>query len=777
MTFAIQTKMPEKKRQHEENGGLSTANSSLEKESTQEALTGIPLFLQRSVESSSPPPVQRQYDEVALLQKKKSAQPGYSENEAELEAKEQTVVQAKLKIGSPDDEYEREADSVADSVMRMPVSHYYDGSTIQRKSSGVNKNSSEVPGSVKQVIHSSGVGSSLSQSVRAGIEPVLGADLSGVRVHQDAIAQSAAKDINAKAFTHKNSIFLGSGESASDIQLMAHEATHVMQQGAVQHDAKNLIQRYPYETRSIDLSRTDITTMAGSNYWEQRTWGVYSTRYDPRMGNDAEERDAVYAAFWASNPPRSLRRTTNRNLYIASRQIPAAGSTAARTAPQLHYTVTINPPAARGQKPRLTFAYQSSGAAAAAPARATQHTPPADYRGRDAVDVEFEKLRSTSRSRANRLGTVTLPANIPADERVPAKFAVWQYFAFGNQARNTQVDAIVPVGRGSRNALYTIIFGRGNNVTLTRIGEEGTGAGQIDLDRISVTRVRGFPGTTATPAALRTWWSTRYPRGGALTTAANSTATTLIADMNRLITVGIANRNWFNNNYNMEAMSSTDTAARLQDATIHNVPANLLTDTVNFSQTDLKMLELSLQTLSASDIANLNGVKIGRKQASITRNSNGTYSAGGANQYGMTLMNSSGGTRYVTVLYFGPVSANNVLYDNDQFRGSTAANALPVATMRMLHELGHATGFVNSAIERAFNARFPARRFRNTLTWYAASNRQGHEIFPEAYGLYHTDPGFLCRSSGQMYAWCELLASTGTAPTARTRLRPPANCP
>ena len=646
----------------------------------------------------------------------------------------------------------------------------------QRQPTGTNNNS-EVPASVPQTVLSADGGSSLSDPVRARIEPVLGADLSKVRVHQSSAAQTAAKKINAKAFTHQNNIFLDSGQSASDIQLMAHEATHVLQQGAVSHSVKNTIQRFPYETRSIDLNRTQITALAGRHYWQQRTWRVYDTRSDARMGNDAEERDAVYAAFWASNPPGRVSRTLNRNLYVAARQIPAVGSTPASTVPQLHYRVTMNPPAARGGRPILTFTFQSSGQAAAAPANATQHAAPADYRTRDAADLELEALQSTSRGRANRLGTVTLPANIPADERIPVKFAIWQYFAFGNRARNTEIDAIIPVGRGSRNVLYTLTFARGNNVTASRIGEEGTGAGQIDLDRISVTRVRGFPGTTAAPAALRTWWSTRYPRGGALSTSATATATILIADMDRLITAGVANRAWFNNNYNIEVMSSADTAARLQNNLIHNVPAAMTADTANFSLTDLKLLELSMQTLSSHEIANLNGVKMGRKVASMTRNSNGTYSPGGAGQYGLTLMNTRAGTTNVTVLYFGPTVSNNILYNDDQFRGSSAANALPVTAMRMLHEIGHASGYVNPAIERAFNRRFPARRFRNALTWYAASNRQGHEIFPEAYALYHTDPGFLCRKSSQMYAWFDALATTGAIPSARARLTAPANCP
>ena len=61
----------------------------------------------------------------------------------------------------------------------------------------------------------------------------MGADLSRVRVHSDTRSQQAANEINAKAFTNKNNVHLGAGQSSTDIALMSHELTHVLQQGAV----------------------------------------------------------------------------------------------------------------------------------------------------------------------------------------------------------------------------------------------------------------------------------------------------------------------------------------------------------------------------------------------------------------------------------------------------------------------------------------------------------------------------------------------------------------
>jgi hypothetical protein len=78
-----------------------------------------------------------------------------------------------------------------------------------------------------------GAGAPLNAGVRGPIERSVGADLGHVRVHSDAQAQTSAEGIGARAYTQGSDIFLGRGESAGDLRLLAHEATHVVQQGGV----------------------------------------------------------------------------------------------------------------------------------------------------------------------------------------------------------------------------------------------------------------------------------------------------------------------------------------------------------------------------------------------------------------------------------------------------------------------------------------------------------------------------------------------------------------
>jgi len=154
--------------------------------------SGMPLFLRR-FSSSTPSPI--------------PSPPGPDRTD-EKENLVETPVLPKLMVGAPDDEYEQEADRVADTVMHLPVK---DNSRIVEKEDGHDERK-------------------LPEHVRLKIEPVLGTDLGHVKVRSDIQANQAAESIHAKAFTHRNTIYLGKGESAGDLPLMAHEAAHVAQQ-------------------------------------------------------------------------------------------------------------------------------------------------------------------------------------------------------------------------------------------------------------------------------------------------------------------------------------------------------------------------------------------------------------------------------------------------------------------------------------------------------------------------------------------------------------------
>lgn len=74
-----------------------------------------------------------------------------------------------------------------------------------------------------------GAGEPLPGEVRARLEASLRADLGAVRVHP-AHAAEPAPGPGVRAFAYGDHVVLGSGERATDLGLMAHEAAHVLQQ-------------------------------------------------------------------------------------------------------------------------------------------------------------------------------------------------------------------------------------------------------------------------------------------------------------------------------------------------------------------------------------------------------------------------------------------------------------------------------------------------------------------------------------------------------------------
>lgn len=171
-------------------------------------------------------------------------------------------IQAKLTISEPGDTREREVDRVANAVLRMPTSEATDrpvaastastakmqrlcteckeekkntaGAQVRRREQAAD--APPVTSSVVASIHSmrSG-GSALPTATRAFFEPRFGTDFSSVRVHTDARAAQTAASINAKAFTVADTVVFGVGHYAPDSnegrRLLAHELTHVVQQG------------------------------------------------------------------------------------------------------------------------------------------------------------------------------------------------------------------------------------------------------------------------------------------------------------------------------------------------------------------------------------------------------------------------------------------------------------------------------------------------------------------------------------------------------------------
>jgi hypothetical protein len=150
-------------------------------------------------------------------------------------------LQKKLVIGNPEEAFEQEADRVAAQVMRMPHPHATTEAEqrdpapiVRRRVDGfTGTGAGPAPSIVKDVLASPG--RPLDGGTRAFFEPRFGHDFGQVRVHHDDEAAESADAVAALAYTSGRHIVFAQGQYAphggGGRQLLAHELTHVIQQG------------------------------------------------------------------------------------------------------------------------------------------------------------------------------------------------------------------------------------------------------------------------------------------------------------------------------------------------------------------------------------------------------------------------------------------------------------------------------------------------------------------------------------------------------------------
>jgi uncharacterized protein DUF4157/lysine-specific metallo-endopeptidase family protein len=205
-------------------------------------------------------------------------------------------IQAKLTIGVVNDPLEREADQVADRVMRMPdhavaapSSTSANGEQVQRKCESCAEEEEkqtvrrkcqscteeEEHGSVarKQVGRAASLdgtaapsivgdvlrspGRPLDTATRSFFEPRFGYDFGRVRIHSDSQAAASAQSIRASAYTVGRDVVFGASQfsphTPSGRSLLAHELAHVVQQ-----DHAPMVRRVPApRPAAADACNTD----------------------------------------------------------------------------------------------------------------------------------------------------------------------------------------------------------------------------------------------------------------------------------------------------------------------------------------------------------------------------------------------------------------------------------------------------------------------------------------------------------------------------------------
>src|SRR5690625_4723212 len=212
------------------------------------------------------------------LQIQEKSKPGRSRDSVE------PTIQPAMEVGKPDDEFEREADAVADRVMMQSAmedegviqmqtavaedegviqmqtavaeddmvqmqsvadedesvqmkSAVEDEGLVQMKITGASGSEPRTtsPGVAERIASSRGRGQPLEPSVQREMGSKMGADFSDVTIHTGGEATELNQGLGARAFTVGSDIYFNEGqynpESAPGKRLLAHELTHTIQPG------------------------------------------------------------------------------------------------------------------------------------------------------------------------------------------------------------------------------------------------------------------------------------------------------------------------------------------------------------------------------------------------------------------------------------------------------------------------------------------------------------------------------------------------------------------
>jgi len=136
-------------------------------------------------------------------------------------------------LGQPGDRYEQEADRISKRGVRMQASWGEGTAPVRATSLPIHGER------ISMNLPRQG-GKSLDESTRTEMESSFGQSFANVRVHHDRAAHQQSEAMAARAFTVGEHIYFSRGEynpaSSSGQSLLAHELTHVVQQGQMGGD-------------------------------------------------------------------------------------------------------------------------------------------------------------------------------------------------------------------------------------------------------------------------------------------------------------------------------------------------------------------------------------------------------------------------------------------------------------------------------------------------------------------------------------------------------------
>lgn len=343
----------------------------------------------------------------------------------------------------------------ASRAMRSALSHH--DTTVQRSASGVVQAEGNRGGVVsatteKKVEALRGKGVPLPKDVRERMEEGFGQDFGAVRVHTGGAAAETARELSAHAYTIGNDVVFGDGKfnpnSAEGEHLLAHELTHVVQQGgsvarSIQREGDGEPNQCVDPGTSSDpiMSSGGLPPEAATTAAPPAMVGIPVTVQAPRLpGEEESPTEVVTIPMNAENPttfnffavPAEVLYLTKedakarRNPLSKAAAGSAAGATPAATPP------AATPPAAGGAASGSTNADAGAACppgkvAAVPPAAAASSTTASPAGGTPVLDASVGKVFTPDGKALNVVAST------------PAGVIVSQYTKYAVGAASTSV--------------------------------------------------------------------------------------------------------------------------------------------------------------------------------------------------------------------------------------------------------------------------------------------------------------------------------------------------
>ncbi len=198
---------------------------------------------------------QTQEEEEAQTQEEEEAQT-QEEEEAQTQEEEEAQTQEEAQADEQEDAQTQEEEAATQQQ------------ELQERGSGQTRSPEKIDRVSKGIRAARGLGNPLPEEARRRMETQFGAELSGVRIHTDALAVQLTEALHAQAFASGRDIFFNKdkfspGTNKGD-HLLAHEIAHTFQQGGIKanvvqlsEDPNQILVR-PEALKAISLARAEI---------------------------------------------------------------------------------------------------------------------------------------------------------------------------------------------------------------------------------------------------------------------------------------------------------------------------------------------------------------------------------------------------------------------------------------------------------------------------------------------------------------------------------------